>query len=170
MTLLISLLKETYNSLTTELKHAKSKFENEIMQNLIDRVGPNPTSSRLFWSRINCFRKPAGYKVTGSLISNNVELVEPKEKADLYAKRLESIYSASNIDSNFDRDFFHSVNSNIDVILNKESIIEEDLYGNSCSSKKNEHITVNDIERHLKRLKILKAPDLIISAILCLKS
>ena len=107
MTLLISLLKETYNSLTTELKHAKSKFENEIMQNLIDRVGPNPTSSRQFWSRINCFRKPAGYKVTGSLISNNVELVEPKEKADLYAKRLESIYSASNIDSNFDRDFFH---------------------------------------------------------------
>ena len=66
-------LKRTYNSLTTELKHAKSKFENEILQNLIDRVGPNPTSSRQFWSRINCFRKPAGFKVTGSLISNNVE-------------------------------------------------------------------------------------------------
>ena len=102
-------LKRSYNDLTTEFKLLKSKFENEIMQNLIDRVGPNPTSSREFWSRINCFRKPAGSKLSTSLLSNNVELVEPKEKADLHAKRLESIYSSSNIDPNFNREFFNSV-------------------------------------------------------------
>ena len=149
-------LKKTYNSLTQEFKKAKSKFENEIMQNLIDRVGPNPTSSRQFWARINSFRKPASNKASGSLISNNLEFVEPKDKANLFAKRLETIYSASNFDSNFDRIFFASVNSNINTLINKDSAHGGNLQ-QSSSFDMQENISLNDVQWHLKRLRNSKS-------------
>jgi exonuclease III len=71
-------------------------------QTFLNSLGPNPLSSTPFWKKINSMRGKKAQTNIGTIIIDGVNLNTDKEKADAFAKRLESIFQDDNLDQ-FDK-------------------------------------------------------------------
>ena len=112
-------LKTELNALTKEFKTEKAKHSDKIFENLVEKVGPNPTSSRQFWQRINKFRIPKSASSVGSLMTENKELTNANDKAAAFASVLMNTYSSNIMSTSFDNDFFLSTNQKTESLISE---------------------------------------------------
>jgi len=121
-------LKTEFNKIVQDLKLKIYSHRVKQWQDFIEKVGPNPSSSRPFWQRINRARTN---KSTQSNIPNlfheNKIFELDKEKADLFKSILEKTFSQE-IDENFtDKEFYDQVNANV----NSNEYINEYRHSNN---------------------------------------
>jgi exonuclease III len=128
-----------YKTLNNQVKLLIKNQKDNDWDKFIKTQGPNPTSSKPFWQRINKFRnKPESNEIC-HITENGITYKTDQQKADVFANHLGSIFSNTN-DPRFNDHF-------------KQQIEEEVSNFNFNNYDFNNHlITINEINTELHRL------------------
>ena len=111
-----------YNQLTNQLYNEMTKIQSSNWDKFIEKLGPNPQSSRKFWQRINTIRNGKGSGSTPKLVSNDNEYKTSQEKANLFKEMLANIFSGQNNYDSYDNEFKKTTESRIDEYFKKQKI------------------------------------------------
>ena len=91
-----SSLKPAFNSLTSRIRAAVSENACNRWQAFLDKIGPNRTSSKPFWAKINETRSNKSTKgKTPPLHSNSSTATTDKEKAEMFRESLSRAFTGS---------------------------------------------------------------------------
>jgi len=80
----------------TDLIEEVEKHRRLQWQAFLDALGPSPLSSTPFWRKINGMRGKKAQSGIGTIVVDGVKLTSDKDKAEAFAKRLESIFTDDN--------------------------------------------------------------------------
>ena len=112
-------LKNEYNNLNTKIKQEIRDHRNKKWEEFLEKLGPNPTSSKPFWQRINKFRTRNFGKIP-TIVLNNKKITTDTEKANAFSDSLAQTFCldmSSAFDVVFEKeviDFLSQVNANAD--------------------------------------------------------
>jgi hypothetical protein len=138
--------KKKYNILNSLVKDELEAFNNKNWEDFISGLNHMSISSKPFWDRINLFKgNKASTFSYPTLIENAIEYKEDKEKGDLFASKLELIFSDSN-SSNFDN--YHKCSIEYFV---------DNFNSNSHKNPAN-YFSMEDLNQALNNLKIKSSP------------
>jgi hypothetical protein len=85
-----------FETLTKQVKQLIRRFRDDDYNKFMKMHGPNPTSSKPFWRRINQFRSKPVTNNIATIVENGVSYTSDQQKADIFATHLASIFSDSN--------------------------------------------------------------------------
>ena len=136
-------LKTRYNKITSEIKVLIKEYREKVWLNMLDKFGPYPVSSRLFWKKINEARTSKKSAAIPTLVKDSVEYKTDEEKAKIFASMLSEIYAAKDNANDFDND--------LKIKIDKE-VSEHNL--------SNDYIRFStyDIIKAIQKIKINSAP------------
>ena len=88
----IKICTKEYNKLTSLVRLGMSDHRDKCWVSFLERVGPNPISSRPFWQKINKFRGGGGSKSLPLLKHNNTEYSTDRGKSELFGEILKETF------------------------------------------------------------------------------
>ena len=136
-------LKTLYNKLTSQVKVQIKEYREKAWINMLDKFGPYPVSSRLFWKKINEARTSKKSADIPTLVKDSVEYKSDPEKAKVFASMLREIYAANDNETEFD-----AIHKNK---IDKE-VLEHKLSSDFVP------FSTHDIIKAIKKIKINSAP------------
>ena len=139
-----AILSTEYNRLTTLLKKSIKSYTEKKWEIFIDKLGPFPASSGLFWDIINRARNPKKTSNIPTLLENNFSYKTDKEKTDLFASLLSVTYTEAGVESEFDNKFYTEV---------EKLVLETDYQDNNYP-----RVTQFELDRVIKSLKTDSSP------------
>ena len=80
--------KTAFNQLTAKVKAALNKHRSNDWSNFLEKMGPNPLSSRPFWQKINKFRGNSNNRRLPLLKHGNKNYESDRVKSDLFSSIL----------------------------------------------------------------------------------
>jgi len=96
-------LKSHYNSLTRLVKELITKFKQKSWDKFLETLGDCPTSSRLFWQKINEARSAKQSSTFPTLVADNKEYKTTKEKIEIFSELLSKTFSEEALVAEFDQ-------------------------------------------------------------------
>ena len=136
-------LKSIFNKQSAEIKLAIKDYREKTWKNFLSKLGPNPISSRPFWSKINRVRSSKKSPSIPTLVINNVKFETNLEKANFFASILSETFSDTCSDAEFDDKFKSEVLQRV-----KNHFFIHDFVP----------FSVSDIYKVIKKLKINSSP------------
>ncbi len=136
--------KTRYNQLTNQLYNEMTKILSSNWDKFIEKLGPNPQSSRKFWQRINTIRNGKGSGSTPKLVSNGNEYKTSQEKANLFKEMLVNTFSGQNNYDSYDNEFKKTTESRIDEYFKNQKITTKTF-------------NIHDLKAAIKKLPINSA-------------
>jgi len=106
-------LKSILNKLSDQVKMSIKKYKEETWKNFLSKLGPYPTSSRLFWMKINQARNSQKASVFPTLEKNNKSYKTIEEKLHIFSELLSATFNEQGSESEFDAQYKKMVNDSI---------------------------------------------------------
>ena len=107
-------LRTYFNNLTNRIKILIRDYREKVWKNLLEKFGPYPVSSRLFWQKINQARSNKQSASIPKLVKDSVEYKTNEQKVKVFASMLSVTYAAIDNESDFDRDHKAKVKKAVD--------------------------------------------------------
>jgi hypothetical protein len=138
--------KRAFNKLTALVKQALRKHRDSDWENFLEKMGPNPLSSRPFWQKINKFRGKASNSRLPLLKHNNQNYETDREKCDLFSLTLADTFKPNT--ERTDDEFTAHVD---EFVRNRTKNIKKPKFNK---------ITINELTQAIKKTKSETSPGL----------
>ncbi len=112
-------LKTYFNKLTNQVKLLIKEYREKTWKNMLDKLGPYPVSSRIFWQKINQARSNNQAVSIPKLVKDSKEYITNEEKVEVFASMLSATYAATDNESDFDFVHKNTVNKFVKKFLEK---------------------------------------------------
>ena len=137
--------KAAFNKLTLKIRIRKIDLKSKEWDEFLLKQGPNPTSSRPFWKKINKVLKGPQNSKIPKLLCEGKEFSTDSEKAEIFMKMLSKTFSGSHC-----------------VLNNNSSQLEANFVTNEfLSSRENlkfEKVTISELKSAIKSIPVSSAP------------
>ena len=110
---------------------------------MLDKFGPYPVSSRLFWKKINEARTSKKSAAIPTLVKDSVEYKTDEEKAKVFALMLSEIYAANDNANDYDNVFKIKIDKEVAELNLSNDFVRFSTY---------------DIIKSIQKIKINSAP------------
>lgn len=100
-------LKQKYNKLTQTIKSKISEFKTNNWDVFLNKLGPNPLSSKPFWQKINKFKKKGSDSIKDLKVGEKI-YTDEKSKCQIFGNQLENTFKIDPSEA-FDKKFEEEV-------------------------------------------------------------
>ncbi len=97
-----SSLKSLYNKLTSQVKISIKNYREGVWAKFIEKLGPHPVSSKVFWDKINQARSKKRAVSIPVLLKDSVEYKNDDDKVKIFSAMLGEIFSGKDNEYEFD--------------------------------------------------------------------
>ena len=98
-------LKSLFNKQSAEIKLTIKDYREKTWKNFLSKLGPNPISSRPFWSKTNRAKSSKKSPSILTLVKNYIKFETNLEKANFFASIISETFSNTCSDAEFDDKF-----------------------------------------------------------------
>lgn len=136
-------LKTFYNKLTSQIKKLIKEYKEKIWLKMLEKIGPYPVSSKIFWEKINQSRSKKLSTSMPILVKDSIEYKTDQEKSTLFGDILNETYATREKELEFDKIFKKFVD---------EEVVKHKFLNDFIP------FSTFDIIKAIRKIKIISAP------------